>query len=150
MVSSDWNICRTLLMVSVAYGQGRILGGRMRVMHPPTGHFQKFFWCKVYTIFPQFRTSSIAISLTIATSLVMRRHRLGDLALGLFGCRIGLMIFRAIPRRRCFLFLGLIAKFFLLLLAYLSSYHENATKCCMSSLRSCRPSVYHTNMGEFR
>ena len=40
--------------------------------------------------------------------------------------------------------------FFLLLLAYLSSYHEKATKRCTSSLRSCRPSVYHTKMGEFR
>ena len=35
----------------------------------------------------------------------------------------------------------------LLLLAYLS-YHEKATKRCTSSFRSCRPSVYHTKMGE--
>ena len=38
--------------------------------------------------------------------------------------------------------------YFYLLLAYLSSYHEKATKRCTSSLRSCRPSVYHTKMGE--
>ena len=37
--------------------------------------------------------------------------------------------------------------FYLYLLAYLSSYHEKATKRCTSSLRSCRPSVYHTEMG---
>ena len=35
----------------------------------------------------------------------------------------------------------------LLLLAYLSYYHGKATKRCTSSLRSCRPSVYHTKMG---
>ena len=40
--------------------------------------------------------------------------------------------------------------FLLLLLAYLSSYHEKATKRCTSSLRSCRPFVDHTKMGEFR
>ena len=40
--------------------------------------------------------------------------------------------------------------FLLLLLAYLSSYHEKATKRCTSSLRSCRPSVYHTKMVESR
>ena len=36
-------MCQTLLMVSVAYGQGRIQGGggRMRGMHPSTNHFQK-------------------------------------------------------------------------------------------------------------
>ena len=37
--------CQILLVVSVAYGQGRIQGGRMRDMHPPTSHFQKCFWC---------------------------------------------------------------------------------------------------------
>ena len=36
-------ICQTLLMVSVAYGQGRTQGGRMGSMHPPTSHFQKCF-----------------------------------------------------------------------------------------------------------
>ena len=40
--------------------------------------------------------------------------------------------------------------FIYLLLTYLSSYHEKATKRCTSSLRSCRPSVYHTKMVEFR
>ena len=30
-------------MVSAAYGQGRILGGEMRGMHPPNSHFQKIF-----------------------------------------------------------------------------------------------------------
>ena len=39
---------------------------------------------------------------------------------------------------------------FFLLLAYLSSYHEKATNRCTSSLRSCRSSVHHTKMGEFR
>ena len=36
-------IRHTLLMVSVAYGQGRIKGVRMRGMHPPTSHFQTCF-----------------------------------------------------------------------------------------------------------
>ena len=36
-------ICQALLMASVAYGQGRMQGGRMRRMHPPKSHFQKFF-----------------------------------------------------------------------------------------------------------
>ena len=42
-------ICQTLLMVSVPYSQGRNQGGRMRVMHPPTSHFQKCFCCTVYS-----------------------------------------------------------------------------------------------------
>ena len=33
-------VCQALLMVSVAYGQGRIQRGRMRGMHPPFSHFQ--------------------------------------------------------------------------------------------------------------
>ena len=37
------NICHNLLVVSVAYGQGRIQRGRMRDMHPPNSHFQKCF-----------------------------------------------------------------------------------------------------------
>ena len=37
-------ICQqTLLMVSVAYGQGWIQGGRMRSMRPPTSHLKKCF-----------------------------------------------------------------------------------------------------------
>ena len=36
-------ICQTILMVSVAYGQGWIQAGRMRGMHFPTSHFQKCF-----------------------------------------------------------------------------------------------------------
>ena len=36
-------ICQTLLMASVAYGQGRIQRGWMRGMHPPISHFQAFF-----------------------------------------------------------------------------------------------------------
>ena len=32
-------------------------------------------------------------------------------------------------------------------LAYLFSYHEKATKRCASSLRSGRPFIYHTKMG---
>ena len=39
----DFEINQTVLMMSVAYGQGRIPGGRMRGMHPPTSHFQKHF-----------------------------------------------------------------------------------------------------------
>ena len=35
--------CRTLLMVSVAYGQGRIQRGGMRGMYPSTSQFQKCF-----------------------------------------------------------------------------------------------------------
>ena len=49
-----------------------------------------------------------------------------------------------------FLLLLLLLLLLLSLLACLSSYHEKATKRCTSSLRSCRPSVYHTKMGEFR
>ena len=37
------DIYQNLLMVSVAHGQGRILGDEMRGMHPPTSHFQKIF-----------------------------------------------------------------------------------------------------------
>ena len=37
----------------------------------------------------------------------------------------------------------------IIIMGYLSSYHEKATKRCTSSLRSCRPSAYHTKMGEF-
>ena len=36
-------ICHILLMVSVAYGQGRIQRSRMRDMHLPTSYFQKYF-----------------------------------------------------------------------------------------------------------
>ena len=36
-------ICQTLSMVSVDYGQGRIQGVRMRGLYPPTTHFQKCF-----------------------------------------------------------------------------------------------------------
>ena len=36
-------ICQALLIVSLAYCQGRIQGGRLRDMHPITSHFQKCF-----------------------------------------------------------------------------------------------------------
>ena len=36
-------ICQTLLMVSVAYGQGRIQKGKICHMNLPTSHFQKHF-----------------------------------------------------------------------------------------------------------
>ena len=35
-------------MVSVAYGQERIQGGKMRGMHPPTSHFLNVFNVPVY------------------------------------------------------------------------------------------------------
>ena len=34
-------LCQTLSMVFVAYGQGRIQGGRMSGIHPLTSHFQQ-------------------------------------------------------------------------------------------------------------
>ena len=43
-----------------------------------------------------------------------------------------------------FFFIFIIIGIFILL------SREKATKRCMSSLRSCRSSVYHTKMGEFR
>ena len=60
-------VCQTLLMVFVTYGQGRIQGGRMRGMHPPTNHFQKYFCCKQFFHYLE-PLRSIAISLTYALS----------------------------------------------------------------------------------
>ena len=45
---------------------------------------------------------------------------------------------------RCFTMKELPHLLLFLLFAFLSSYHEKATKRYTSSLRSCRPSVYHT------
>ena len=43
-------ICQTLLMVSVASVQGRILEGRMSGMHLPTSHFQKCFDVYIFSM----------------------------------------------------------------------------------------------------
>ena len=36
-------ICQTVAMVSVAYGQGRIQGGRIKGIHPPLAMFKNVF-----------------------------------------------------------------------------------------------------------
>ena len=106
-------------------------------------HARSYFAGRSYyrgnTVFAQYKLADGLIwILTLINSLI--KHGV-DRVVGALGCKTDLA--RS-------LLIQVIFHDTLLLLAYLSFFHEKATKRCTSSLRSCRPSVYHTKMGKFR